>query len=159
MVKVVKYNKNYKGSYQLHKDILKEVVLSDDTESRYREELFIKDICKKVKVNQTVMYKLQIDNNTIGLISTSVTSIKEQPSLQIDYIFISKPYRGIKLDKLNQHKPFRYLIKLLINTAERIQEDVGLKYIVLSPDNDELKSKYKNLNFLPLSDDWMYKKI
>jgi hypothetical protein len=63
------------------------------------------------------------------------------------------------MEKLNDHKPFRYLIKLLINIAEKIQEDIGLRYIVLSPDNNDLISKYENLNFLHLTNDWMYKKI
>ena len=158
MIKIDKYNINYKG-YNLHKKLLNSLVLSDDLNFKTREELFIKDISKRVKKKQTVLYTLEVDNKAIGFISLSAISIKKQPSLQIDYIFISKPYRGIEIEKLDKCKPFRYLIEFSLDIAKKIQEEIGLCYIVLSPDNDELKLKYEKLNFLHLTDDWMYKKI
>jgi len=33
---------------------------------------------------------------------------------------------------------------------------VGLRYLLLSPDSDELKEKYKQVDFRELNDDWMY---
>ena len=98
----------------------------------------------------------------IGLVAISVTSsINEQPSIQIDYIFINSDYRGKSLEILENTKPFRYLIEFVINVAKRLQSEVGLRYIVLSPDNDDLQDKYNNLGFQKLakSIEWMYLKI
>jgi len=53
----------------------------------------------------------------------------------------------------------QYLIKLAILIAEKISLEVGLKYIVLSPDNDNLKEKYKKVGFSTLNEDWMYLKL
>ena len=158
MINIQGYNST-STQYQLHKKIYDKISFSDDTISRGREESFIKDISNRVKQSKSVLYTLELDNQIVGLVSVSAMSIKEQPSLQIDYIFVSNEYRGKVLDELDRLKPFRFLIEFVINLAKDIKKQIGLNYLILSPDNDELKSKYKNLNFLPLSDDWMYKKI
>jgi len=145
--------------YNLSVKLLKSLSLSDDINLLSREEIFIKDICKRVSKSKSVLYILEDETNTIGMISLSVTSIQEQPSLQIDYILVDKSYQGKQLEALNHNKPFRYLIKLAILIAEKISLEVGLKYIVLSPDNDNLKDKYKQVGFLTLNEDWMYLKL
>jgi hypothetical protein len=66
-----------------------------------------------------------------------------------------------KIEILDNNKPFRYLIEFVIAVAKKIQSEVGLRYIILSPDNDNLKDKYNNLGFQKLykSIEWMYLKI
>ena len=106
-----------------------------------------------------MLYVLKNENNTIGLIALSVTSIEEQPSLQIDYILVDKEFQGKKLEILDNCKPFRYLIKLALTIAEKTSQEIGLRYIVLSPDYDNLKDKYNQVGFKQSHKDWMYLKI
>jgi len=42
---------------------------------------------------------------------------------------------------------------------ENDKDIIGLRYIVLSPDNDDIKAKYQQVGFEILHDDWMYLKI
>ena len=161
LVEIVKYDHSYFG-YNLDLEILKNLSLSQNIEEKTRETIFIKDICKKIKKSKTVLYLLKINTTIIGLVAISVTSsINEQPSVQIDYIFINSDYRGKNLEILENTKPFRYLIEFVIDVAKRLQSEVGLRYIILSPDNDDLKEKYNNLGFQKLakSIEWMYLKI
>ena len=161
MLEIVKYDNSYLG-YNLDLEILQNLSLSQNIEEENRERIFIKDICKKVKKSKTVLYLLKTNTIIIGLVAISVTSsINEQPSIQIDYIFINSDFRGKNMEILENTKPFRYLIEFVINVAKRLQSEVGLRYIVLSPDNDDLKEKYNNLGFQKLakSIEWMYLKI
>ena len=89
----------------------------------------------------------------------STTSFEEQPSLQIDYIFVNDKYRGVVVEELDNCKPFRYLVEFAINIANEIKRIVGLRYLLLSPDSDELKEKYKQVDFRELNDDLMYFKL
>ena len=61
------------------------------------------------------------------------------------------------LTELDNVKVSEYLIELAISIAKDIQSTVGLKYIVLLPDNEDLERTYKNLNFNKLNKDgWMF---
>jgi len=51
------------------------------------------------------------------------------------------------------------MIEFAIDLAKDLQSKIGLRYIVLSPDNDDIKAKYKQVGFEVLHDDWMYLKI
>lgn len=156
MIEIKKYN-SITAEYQFSKKLLENLNLSQNLEQKKREELFIKDICKRVKKSKTVLYVLKKDSLNIGLISISVTSIEDFPALQIDFLFVDKNHRGIILSELDNVKASEYLIELAISIAKDIQAIVGLKYIVLLPDNDELEKTYKNLNFNKLNKDgWMF---
>ena len=158
MIRTVKYNKKT-ISYNFSTTLLNKLILSDNITSLNREELFLKDICKRVQKSKTVLYTLENDKDIIGLISLSATTISEQPSLQIDYILVNKPYQGKILSDLDDTKPFRFLIEFAIDLAKELQDKIGLRYMVLSPDNDDLKIKYKQVGFEILHDDWMYLKV
>lgn len=158
MIQILNYN-HQSSPYNLSAKILNGVKLSNDILLANREENFIKDICNRVIKSKSVLYLLQNDNEIVGLIALSVTSVNEQPALQIDYILVSSSYQGKVLFELDDCKPFRYLIKLAISLGEKISLELGLRYIVLSPDNNDLKEKYNNVGFEHLNDDWMYFKL
>ena len=158
MISNIQYNKNT-IPYNLFTKLRNKLTLSDNALSSNREEIFLKDICNRVQKSKTVLYTLKDDDNIVGLISLSVTSITEQPSLQIDYILVNKIYQGKILEDLDDTKPFRYMIEFTIDLAKDLQSKIGLRYIVLSPDNDDIKAKYKQVGFEVLHDDWMYLKI
>ena len=66
-------------------------------------------------------------------------------------------YRGLILNELDNVKASEYLVELAISIAKNLQSIVGLKYIVLLPDNKELEKTYNNLNFNKLNKDgWMF---
>lgn len=158
MIEISYYN--YDSSiYGLYRKILSKVTLSDDINLSERETLFIKDICNRIEKSKTVLYTIELNNEIIGLVALCAASIQDQASLQIDYIFVNNKYRGKNIQELDNLKPFRYLIEFTINIAKEIKSKIGLRYIVLSPDTDELKHKYKKVNFELLDEDWMYLKI
>lgn len=156
MIEIKKYN-NITTEYQLSKKLLESLELSDILEQKNREILFIEDICKRVEKSKTVLYVLKKDNEKLGLISVSSSSIEDFPALQIDFLFVSKKYRGVILEELDNVKTSEYLIELVISIAKNIQESIGLKYIVLLPDNKDLEKIYKELNFNKLNKTgWMF---
>lgn len=112
MLKIEKYN-HASSVYQLSKKVLTTINLSDSVGSLNRETIFIEDICKRVEKSKTVLYVLKYQESLIGLVAMSATSIKDQPSMQIDYIFVNKEYRSKKLDFLDSCKPFRYLYRFI----------------------------------------------
>lgn len=158
MLEIINYNTS-SSSYNLYTSILKKLQFSDDIQQSNREELFIKDVCTRVSKSKSVLYVLEFEEKIIGLIALSATSITDQPSIQIDYIFVSNSFRNKNLEILNDFKPFRYLINLAISLAEDMSKKLGLRYIVLSPDNDDLKDKYVKVGFKKLNKEWMLFKI
>lgn len=158
MLEIINYNSS-SSSYNLYTTILKKLQFSDDIQQANREELFIKDVCTRVSKSKSVLYVLEFEEKIIGLIALSATSITDQPSIQIDYIFVSNSFRNKNLEILNDFKPFRYLINLAISLAEDMSKKLGLRYIVLSPDNDDLKDKYIKVGFKKLNKEWMFFKI
>ena len=158
MLEIINYNSS-SSSYNLYTSILKKLQFSDDIQQSNREELFIKDVCTRVSKSKSVLYVLEFEEKIIGLIALSASSVTDQPSVQIDYIFVSNPFRNKNLEILNNLKPFRYLINLAISLADDMSKRLGLRYIVLSPDNDDLKEKYLNVGFKKLNKNWMFFKI
>ena len=158
MLEIINYNSS-SSPYNLYTTILKKLQFSDDIQQSNREELFIKDVCTRVSKSKSVLYILEFEEKIIGLIALSATSITDQPSIQIDYIFVSNSFRNKNLEILNDFKPFRYLINLAISLAEDMSKKLGLRYIVLSPDNDDLKDKYVKVGFKKLNKEWMFFKI
>ena len=156
MLEIKKYN-SITTEYQLSKKLLESLELSELLEQKNREILFIKDICKRVEKSKTVLYVLKKDDENLGLVSVSATSMEDFPALQIDFLLVSKKYRGLVLEELDNVKTSEYLIELVISIAKDIQENIGLKYIVLLPDNKDLEKIYKELSFNKLNKTgWMF---
>lgn len=156
MLEIKKYN-SITTEYQLSKKLLESLELSELLEQKNREILFIKDICKRVEKSKTVLYVLKKDDENLGLVSVSATSMEDFPALQIDFLFVSKNYRGQIFDELDNLKVSEYLIEFVISISKNLQENIGLKYIVLLPDNKDLEKIYKKLNFNKLNKTgWMF---
>jgi len=159
LLKLKKYTSN-NASYRLGIDVLSSLGLSTDLEQAQREKHFIEDICKRVQKPSTVLYHLKNEDITLGLIALSVSSIGEFPSLQIDYLFVDRTYRGKSLEILDNLKTSTYLIEFAIEIAKEIQKIAGLRYLVLLPDNDKLQDVYKDMGFATLSkQNWLYIKL
>jgi len=159
LLKLKKYtSKN--SPYQLHIEILSNVECTNNFEQGQRERIFIKDICKRVLKSSTVLYVLRNKEKTLGFIALSVNSIDSLPSLQVDYLFVSNPYRGVLLEELKNTKTSIYLIEFAIEIAKEIQDKVGLRSLVLLPDSQRLEKIYKDIGFQKFSKkDWMFFKL
>jgi len=159
LLELKKYNTT-NANYRLDIDILSNLKLSDNVDNSEREKLFIEDICKRVQKNGTVLYLLRDQDETFGFIALSVSSIDTFPSLQVDYIFVSEHYRGVCLENLDNAKTSTYLIEFAIEIAKEIQDQVGLRYLVLLPDNGRLRLVYKDMGFQVLpKNEWMFIKL
>jgi hypothetical protein len=146
--------------YQLYIKILSDVECTDNFEQAQRETIFIKDICKRVLKSSTILYVLRDKEKTLGFIALSVNSIDSLPSLQVDYLFVSNPYRGVILEELKNTKTSIYLIEFAIEIAKEIQEKVGLRSLVLLPDSQRLEYIYKKIGFQKFpKKDWMFFKL
>jgi hypothetical protein len=147
-------------SYRLDIYILSHIKLSTHIKQAQREKNFIENICKRIQKANTVLYLLKHNNDLLGFVALSVSSIGDFPSLQIDYLFVNHTFRGKTLEILDNLKTSTYLIEFSIKLAKEIQEQVGLRYLVLLPDNDKLEDVYKNIGFLKLpKQDWLYIKL
>ena len=159
MIEFKKYTaKN--SHYQLHREILSTLKLSLNMEQAQRENIFIKDICNRVLKSNTVIYMLRYGEKTLGFIALSVSSIDSFPSLQVDYLFVDSTYRGVVLEGLEDTKSSIYLIEFAIEIAKEIQDQVGLRYLVLLPDDKRLEKIYQEIGFLKFpKKDWMFFKL
>ena len=159
MLELKKYT-SQNTSYRLGIDILSQVNLSTHLEQAQREKDFIEDICKRVQKSSTVLYRLNHNEDILGFIALSVSSIGDFPSLQIDYLFVNHTFRGKSLKILDNLKTSTYLIEFAIELAKEIQELAGLRYLVLLPDNNKLQDVYKDIGFLNLPKQaWLYIKL
>ena len=89
MLEIINYNSST-SSYNLYTTIFKKLQFSNDIQQANREELFIKDICTRISKSKSVLYVLEFEEKIIGLIALSASSVTDQPSVQIDYIFALK---------------------------------------------------------------------
>ena len=89
MLEIINYNSST-SSYNLYTAIFKKLQFSNDIQQANREELFIKDICTRISKSKSVLYVLEFEEKIIGLIALSASSVTDQPSVQIDYIFALK---------------------------------------------------------------------
>ena len=63
-------------------------------------------------------------------------------------------------EKLDNTKTSIYLMEFVIEMAKEIQDKVGLRYLVLLPDNERLQSVYKDMGFQVLpKQEWMFIKL
>jgi len=159
LIELLKYN-HKSASYRLAIDLLSGIELSPNSDQAQREESFTEDICKRVQKAGTVLYLLKHEDITLGFIALSSSSIDDFPSLQVDYLFVNNPYRGVELDILDNTKTSNYLVEFAIETAKELQEIVGLRYLVLLPDNDRLQVIYQEMGFNKLNKkNWMFLKL
>ena len=89
MLEIINYNSST-SSYNLYTTIFKKLQFSNDIQQANREELFIKDVCTRISKSKSVLYILESEEEIIGLIALSASSVTDQPSVQIDYIFALK---------------------------------------------------------------------
>lgn len=156
--------------------ISKNIIFHTNPKREKREKGFIEKICKNVEKNDSVIYLLKSKDVSIGLISLSASSVANYPSLQIDYIFISYPYRKKQLEleggmealkalptfhELDGSTPSEFILDFAIQKVSELQKIIGMRYLVLVPDNLELAKMYRSIGFEYMTQNkkWMFTKI
>ena len=107
-----------------------------------RERDLIDSMISKVKKSDSVIYLLQIKDKNIGFIAVSasklLTDLEGVPSIEIQYIFIDTKYRKKEFKELNNIKASVFLIGLIQNIAIELQTQIGIRYLILYPDKQNL---------------------
>ncbi len=114
-----------------------------------REKSFIKEIVKKCKKDDVVIYILYYDELICGFIAMSVNKIDEIPTIEIEYIFVKDEFRKYSYKNLSNLKISEYLIFEAIKISFEIKEKIGIRWLSLVPDNEVLEKYYiEKLNFI-----------
>ena len=107
-----------------------------------RQKQFIKALCRGCEKSDTVVYYLCLDGNICGFIGLSSSRVDNIPCLHMDYLFVKEEYRKIIYAELDNKKISEYLISISMALAMEVKEKIGLRWLVLNPDNDELEKFY-----------------
>lgn len=135
---------------------LKKFDYTDDNERQY-----VRQVAKLAQTHQARIHLLAgAANVPHGFLALSVSRLQDQPCIVIDYLFTSKPYRGLKFQELGDTKISEYLVDFAIKTATEIDGKVPIRYVALAPAHDNLIPFYEKWGFKSLDKtEWMYLRI
>lgn len=113
---------------------------------------YVRQIAKHAKDSKTKIHCLSAVEHGIkielGFVAISIFNLESKPSLYINYLFVSAPYRKIIQDSLGGQTIGTFLIAHAIEVAKNFP----IKNIVLEPANLKLEKYYKNFGFNHLKD-------
>jgi len=97
------------------------------------------------------------DNQSIpcGLIALNFEIVGSFSALSIDFIFISKTYRGKVFDEIDSKISF-YLLNFALQEAIIMNGVSQLDAVILTPINECVKEVYAEFGFEEFEDGWMY---
>lgn len=153
---------DYKNVSQYKVKLLQSFNYHPVLERKQREYGFLEETIKLVQKEKSIMYLLIKDDIFLGCISLSASNIKDNPSCQIDYLFVDYNYRKQLFKELDNILLSEYLILSAIQISEKVREYIALKYLVLYPDRQSKKlvDYYKtNFRFNPLTKEWLCLKL
>jgi hypothetical protein len=147
---IVKYKLKILSAFKFHPDLNRSV----------RERGLLEETIKLVQKNKTILYLLVKEDELLGLIALSASSIEEIPVIQVDYLFVSYNYRREFIKEIGSTVS-EYLISFAIKTAETVKQTIGVKYIALYPDAQDknLISHYQKMGFFKLNKYWLVIKL
>ena len=95
------------------------------------------------------VHVLYIDEKPIGFVALSAYAINKKPAILVDYLFVSKEYRGKSLAILEEQKASEYLMFYVFRVALDTRKKIGVYYLALYPDRDSesLINFYQSLGF------------
>ncbi len=148
----------------MERDFLDKLAFSKDIERGERERSFVKYITKRVKQSETVIYLLTNSKTDewYGFVALSATLLDKHPAIQIDYIFVNDKYSKVDMDILDGKRVSEYLLTFAIKKSYEISENIGVRYLILLPDEDILIEFYKQFGFKKFQntvESWMFYKL
>lgn len=142
------------------------------TERGSREKAILSKTFSDASVGNTIITEIRDSSKkckgSLGLVSLSAGKIKldkvDFPVIVIDFLFVDNRHRNIVHDHLGK-KVSEMLLYYAIQTALKISQEVGVRYLILHPDGGE-KSKnlvkfYESIEFkyMTPNHEWMFLKL
>lgn len=122
-----------------------------------RQRKFLKKLSTDCKKGSVVVYVAKRDDELAGLVGISAAKVGDIPSVQ-EYIIVSKKYRK-DIDKELNMKVSSYLLALCMDIAASVKSVIGLRWLILTPDNEKLEKFYGDEFGFVAHNDIMYLKI
>ncbi len=132
----------------------------DEKTSQNIEKDLLKNISQRAieeKSKLHILYDERDQNNKIpcGIIALNFETIGSFFALSIDYLFISKQYRGIHFKEINSKISF-HLLNFAVQEAMDMNNTSKLDAIILTPVNECVRDVYLDFGFIEFVDDWLY---
>ena len=123
-----------------------------------REKELLVYTIKEHNKNKNTFYVLKLDNKSVGMVSLKFNNISDNPTLDIDYLFVHKDYRKKSFKILQNKKISKFLLDFCLGIiAPQIKDLVNFRYISLYPDKQNKKLIKYYLSLLPNSLQLNYK--
>lgn len=157
-IKIIQCDSKNINSYKVR--LLQSFSYHTDFNRGTRERVLLEEGIKLVQKKKTILYILQKNDNFLGAITLSASSIDDTPVVQIDFLFVGYEYRKVIIDEIADTVS-NYLITFAMSRAELVQQTIGVKYLALYPDaqSDKLINHYKDMGFLQLNKEWLFIKV
>lgn len=135
--------------------LLRSFSYGNQDERNYVEQVFGFARSKNIRV-----HLLKEDNNPLGFVALSVRDFNDVPSVIIEYLFVSVPYRGRPYPSLSD-QPLRvseYLLGQAISMANNAWSMLPLRYMALNLADDNLATLYSRHGFTLVegTTSWMF---
>ena len=94
----------------------------------------------------------------------TTTAVDDMISINVEFLFIEKEYRGIKFEELNNLKLSQYLLQdyTIGDIGFYSKENIGISAVSITPINEKVREVYEDMNFITIDgsgskkeEDWM----
>jgi hypothetical protein len=128
---------------------------SEDIEKQLLENIIQRAIENKTKIH--ILYDERDTSKSIpcGLLALNFEVVGDFSALSVDFIFISKGYRGIYIDEIDS-KISSYLLAFALNQAVEMNKVSQLDAVILNPINECVSKVYIDFGFEEFGDGWLY---
>ncbi len=131
----------------------------DDGKSEEIEKSLLANIINHAvekKSRLHILYDERDANSTpCALIALNFELVGSFSALCIDFIFISKSYRGVFFEEIDSKISF-YLLNFALQEAIGMNRVSQLDAVILTPINECVKEVYTEFGFEEFDDGWMY---
>jgi hypothetical protein len=123
---------------------LRNLQFASSDEENYVRQIFSRARSKKIKI-----HVLKNDDSPYGFVALAIANFNDVPSIIIEYLFTSEPYRKQTYPELGETplKISEFLIGKTIEMAEDITNKVPLRYIALQLAAERLEALYEPYGF------------
>ena len=113
------------------------------------ERNYIHQVVGQAQAKQSKIHVLKNDGIPYGFVALAVDKFNEVPSIFIECLFTSKPYRKLTYADLGETplKVSQYLIGKTIEMAVDVASKVPLRYIALQLADERLETLYESHGF------------
>jgi hypothetical protein len=124
-------------------------LLRNFTYANQDERNYVEQIFGFARNKNTRVHLLKENSNPLGFVALSVRNFNEVPSVIIEYLFVSVPYRGRSYPHLSD-PPLRvseFLLGQAISMANSAWSMLPLRYMALNLASDCLEQLYSQYGF------------